>query len=90
MAQGLKSGNRIDRIWDINPNVGGPIVKDRLWIYGGYRHWGTYNSVAGSFKDADFTEHSSIHAVDRAEPVPGVASERRRAVHDAGQLRRTS
>ncbi len=56
MAQGLSTGNRIDRIWDINPNVGGPIVRDRLWIYGGFRHWGTYNSVAGSFKDADFTD----------------------------------
>ena len=27
-----------------------------MWIYGGYRHWGTYNTVGGSFKDADFTE----------------------------------
>jgi len=55
-AQGLSTGNRIDRIWDINPNVGGPIVRDRLWVYGGFRHWGTYNTVAGSFKDADFTD----------------------------------
>ena len=26
-----------------------------MWIYGSYRHWGTYNTVAGSFKDADFS-----------------------------------
>jgi hypothetical protein len=55
-AQGLQTGNRIDRIWDVNPNVGGPIIRDRLWIYGGFRHWGTYNTVAGSFKDADFSD----------------------------------
>ncbi len=55
-AQGLSTGNRIDRIWDINPNAGGPIIRDRLWVYGGFRHWGTYNTVAGSFKDADFSE----------------------------------
>jgi hypothetical protein len=55
-AQGLQTGNRIDRIWDINPNVGGPIVRDRVWIYGGFRHWGTYNTVAGSFKDANFSD----------------------------------
>jgi hypothetical protein len=55
-AQGLRTGNRIDRIWDINPNVGGPIVRDRVWVYGGFRHWGTYNTVAGSFKDADFSD----------------------------------
>ena len=36
--------------------MGGPIVRDRLWVYGGFRHWGTYNTVAGSFKDADFSD----------------------------------
>jgi hypothetical protein len=55
-AQGLQTGNRIDKIWDINPNAGGPIVRDRLWVYGGFRHWGTYNTVASSFKDADFSD----------------------------------
>lgn len=54
--QGLKSANKVNKIWDINPVVGGPLVKDRVWIFGGYRHWGTYNNVAGSFKDADFSE----------------------------------
>ncbi len=54
-SRGLRSGNRINRIWDINPGGGGPIVKDRLWVYTSYRHWGTYNSVAGSFKDKDFS-----------------------------------
>lgn len=56
IAQGLKSGNRIDKIWDVDPAGGGPIVRDRVWIYGSYRNWGTYNTVAGSFKDQDFTE----------------------------------
>src|SRR5947207_14147130 len=56
IARGLKSGSKVDKIWDANPAGGGPIVKDRMWIYAGYRHWGTYNTVAGSFKDASFTE----------------------------------
>lgn len=54
-SKGLLSGSRINRIWDIDPALGGPILKDKIWIYGSYRHWGTYNTVAGSFKDADFT-----------------------------------
>jgi hypothetical protein len=54
-SKGLLSGSRINRIWDINPALGGPILKDRVWIYGSYRHWGTYNTVAGSFKDKDFS-----------------------------------
>ncbi|HVZ21420.1 MAG TPA: carboxypeptidase regulatory-like domain-containing protein [Vicinamibacterales bacterium] len=56
IAQGLKSANLVNKIWDINPVFGAPIIKDRMWIFGGYRHWGTYNNVAGSFKDASFTE----------------------------------
>src|SRR5580765_5165239 len=55
-AQGLKSANLVNKIWDLNPVGGGPLLKDRVWIFGGYRHWGTYNNVAGSFKDASFTE----------------------------------
>jgi carboxypeptidase family protein len=54
--RGLKSGSKVDKIWDANPAGGGPIIKDKMWIYAGYRHWGTYNTVAGSFKDASFTE----------------------------------
>jgi len=56
ISQGLKSANLVNKIWDINPVGGGPILKDRMWIFGGYRHWGTYNNVAGSFKDASFAE----------------------------------
>ena len=56
ISQGLKSANLVNKVWDINPVGGGPMIKDRMWIYGGYRHWGTYNNVAGSFKDASFTE----------------------------------
>ena len=56
IAQGLKSANLVKKVWDINPVGGGPLIKDRMWIYGGYRHWGTYNNVAGSFKDASFSE----------------------------------
>ena len=55
-SKGLTSGNRIDRVWDVNPAIGGPLVRDRVWLYGSYRHWGTYNSVAQSYKDKDFSE----------------------------------
>ena len=55
-SRGLTTGNRINRIWDVNPALGGPLIKDRLWVYGSYRHWGTYNTVAQSFRDKDFTE----------------------------------
>ena len=56
IAEGLKSPNLVNKIWDINPVAGFPILKDKIWFYGGLRHWGTYNNVAGSFKDSSFTE----------------------------------
>ena len=52
---GLTSANRIQKIWDLNPAVGGPLVKDRLWWLASLRHWGTYNYVAGLYDDVDPT-----------------------------------
>jgi hypothetical protein len=43
----------IDKIWDFNPGVGGPIVRDKVWFYGTFRYWGVNKTVAGSFQDAD-------------------------------------
>jgi hypothetical protein len=38
--RGLGGAGAIRESWDINPAVGGPIIRDRLWFYGSYRHWG--------------------------------------------------
>ncbi len=35
-AQGFQRGNRIDDIQDYGFEVGGPVVKDRLWLWGSY------------------------------------------------------
>jgi hypothetical protein len=55
IARGLRTGNLINRIWDANPAAGGPILRDRLWVYASYRHWGTYNTVAGAFDPMDYS-----------------------------------
>jgi hypothetical protein len=39
----------LDKIYDINPGFGGPIVKDRLWFYATFRYWGVNKTVPGSF-----------------------------------------
>ncbi len=39
------------RFWDFNPTIGGPIMKNTLWFYGGYRYSGTRSYVAGGFKN---------------------------------------
>ena len=49
IAQGLNSITRVKRIVEVNPTMGGPIVKDRLWFYGGYRFLISQKYLAGSF-----------------------------------------
>jgi Carboxypeptidase regulatory-like domain len=53
-----KTGNRltnvsaIEKIWDFNPSVGGPIVKDKLWWLATFRHWGAEKTVPDSYFNA--------------------------------------
>src|SRR5262245_13400041 len=43
----------LDKIWDINPSIGGPILKDKIWFHATYRYWGVNKTTANSFFDAD-------------------------------------
>jgi len=43
----------LDKIWDINPSVGGPIARDKVWFYATYRYWGVNKTTANSYFDAD-------------------------------------
>jgi hypothetical protein len=43
----LRTPNTLKRLNDINPSIGGPIVKDRLWFYGSAR-WIDTMSYAGN------------------------------------------
>ena len=47
--RGLRSVDKIEKIWDFNLGVGGPIKKDKLWFFGSGRHWGVYSPIAGTF-----------------------------------------
>jgi Carboxypeptidase regulatory-like domain len=49
MAQGMTIQNRIDTVYDINPGIGGPILKDRLWFYGSFRRWGSNNYLGNTY-----------------------------------------
>jgi hypothetical protein len=49
----LTNVGSIDKVWDANPSIGGPIARDRVWFYFTYRHWGVNKSVTDSFRDLD-------------------------------------
>jgi hypothetical protein len=44
-ASGLRSVDKIRKIWDFNFGMGGPILKDRLWFFGSARHWGVHSPL---------------------------------------------
>jgi hypothetical protein len=38
-SKGLKAPNPINYLSDFSPTIGGPIKRDRLWFFGGFRDW---------------------------------------------------
>jgi hypothetical protein len=52
-SQGLQSVTHLNKIWDINPAWGGPIIKDKLWFYNAYRYWGSITYAAGLYYAQD-------------------------------------
>ena len=48
-AKGLKAANTLNKAWDINPSFGGPIVRDKVWFWGGYRYQINRQGVANMF-----------------------------------------
>jgi hypothetical protein len=48
-AAGLKVPNSIKEVYDFNPGVGGPIVKDKLWFFSAARWQGTQTYIAGLY-----------------------------------------
>ena len=42
-AAGLAAPDKINRVWDINPTLGGPIVRDKLWFFTTVRETEAWN-----------------------------------------------
>ena len=46
---GLRDVNRLKRVWQANPTVGGPIRKNRLWAFASYTRLRADQYVAGAY-----------------------------------------
>lgn len=57
-SQGLIARNHIDTVYDINPFLGGPIIKNKLWFFGSFRRWGANNYLANTFTDPSKTNQA--------------------------------
>ncbi len=50
---GITDINPVKRLWDVGPTVGGPIVRDRLWIVGSYKETRADTYLANSYEAVD-------------------------------------
>ena len=51
LDRNLKAVNRVKKLWDFNPVLGGPIIQDKLWFFGGFRYNGAQSYLAGMFNN---------------------------------------
>ncbi len=49
----LTNVSQIQDVWDFNPSIGGPIMRDKLWFTYTFRHWGVNSIKADSYADLD-------------------------------------
>jgi hypothetical protein len=67
--RGLRFGPGIDRIYDFNLALGGPIKRDKLWFFTSARMWSVDAPVADTFVPPDGTAYKSAVAGCRSGAV---------------------
>ena len=46
---GLRAPSELQKVWDVNAGIGGPIKRDRLWFFGTARTQGSHVTITDSF-----------------------------------------
>jgi hypothetical protein len=54
-SRGLRAPNRVERIFDQNIGIGGPLKLNRIWFYSTFRRWGVDQTITDSFYNLDTT-----------------------------------
>ena len=62
VKRGLRFGPGVDRIYDFNLALGGPVRKDRLWFFSSMRAWSVNAPVADTFVAPDNTRYQAALA----------------------------
>ena len=63
---GLRSPDVVDSIWDSSLELGGRLVRDRLWFHGAYGNWGLKLLPANTFHDVDPADY--VFEPDESRP----------------------
>ena len=85
--RGLRTPNEIKETYDINPAVGGPIMRSRLWFFTSGRWVKNANYVGGMFYNRNAMDLSSwIYDPDSTRPAFADASQPSRSVRLTWQV----
>ena len=69
--EGLKSGNSLNNIHDLNVSAGGPLKVNKVWFFGSIRHWAVNQVVAQSFYPSNqFSANDTSFSPDTSNQVP--------------------
>jgi hypothetical protein len=76
-ARGLTDPNALDKQYDFNPTMGGPIVMDRLWFYAGARWQTNENFLAGMYENLNAGDPNAwLYAPDYSKQAHYTLSDR--------------
>ena len=64
--RGLNKVNKIDRIWDMNGTLGGPIFRNKLWFFASWRYWGKDKQIGDNYWNA--TQGTPVYTPDTEPP----------------------
>ncbi|OFW46977.1 MAG: hypothetical protein A3J29_09425 [Acidobacteria bacterium RIFCSPLOWO2_12_FULL_67_14b] len=56
----------IQKIWDINPQIGGPIIRNKVWFNYTFRNWGSEKTKADAYFDSNPSQF--VYAPDFTKP----------------------
>ena len=66
LDRGLLTGTQLEQVWYVNPSLGGPIVKDRLWFFMGHTSQRADLQAANTFFNQDPT--AFVYVPDLSRP----------------------
>jgi hypothetical protein len=67
VAQGVASQTAFDKIYELNPTLGGPLMKDKLWFFGDFRYWINNVFAPGAF--SNISPSPIAYVPDKSHPL---------------------
>ena len=81
---GLRDPTVVDQVWSINPNIGGPIVQDKLWFFAAHTTQRAFILPTGSYWDS--TPSTTLFTPDYNDRVLDTATAKEQSFNITWQV----